>query len=47
MLVFITPYVIDEDPNAILPDTKSLIESEQEKFNSILSELQATIDGAK
>ena len=44
MLVFITPYVIDEDPDAMLPETKSLIESEQKKFDSILSELQASIE---
>ena len=42
MLVFITPYVID-DPNNMLPETIEELENAEEKLDSILSELEATL----
>jgi len=43
MIVFITPYVIDEAEN-MLPETKEELEKSKEKLDSVLKQLQAVIE---
>jgi len=45
MLVFVTPYVIDEDPSKMLPETVEDIESERERLKRVLEELKNTLEG--
>jgi general secretion pathway protein D len=45
-LVFVTPYVIDEDPSKMLAETKADIEAEREKLKEILTELKTTTEEA-
>jgi type II secretory pathway component GspD/PulD (secretin) len=44
MLVFITPYVVD-DPNTMLPETKEQIELPKEKLKNIREQLDTTMKG--
>jgi general secretion pathway protein D len=46
LLVFVTPYVIDEDPSKMRAETLEEIEDEREKLKTVLTELQATLGGA-
>jgi type II secretory pathway component GspD/PulD (secretin) len=46
LIVFITPYVIDE-PNDLLPETKAEIEAPLEKLDNIREELEAILQPAK
>jgi general secretion pathway protein D len=43
MLVFITPYVIDEDPDKMLPETREEIERPKEKLEDVLEQLEAVL----
>ena len=47
MLVFITPYVIDEDPNSILPKAKAELKVERDKLNEMLNNLRQTMNEAE
>jgi general secretion pathway protein D len=44
MLVFVTPYVIDEDPSQMLSETIESIESEREKLKSVMAELKSATE---
>lgn len=44
MLVFITPYVID-DPNAMLPTTKAEIEHSKQRLGELRQQLDTTMEG--
>ncbi|MHC4616723.1 MAG: secretin N-terminal domain-containing protein [Planctomycetota bacterium] len=44
ILVFVTPYVIDENPANMLPETIQNIESERERLKRILEELKTTVE---
>jgi len=46
-LVFVTPYVIGEDPTDVLPEMKEDIEQERQRLREALGELQANIAGGK
>jgi general secretion pathway protein D len=46
LIVFITPYVIDE-PNNLLPETKAEIEKPKEKLENIRKDLEAILGGSK
>ena len=46
LIVFITPYVVDE-PNNILPETKEQIEKPQEKLKEVQKQLEATMEALK
>ena len=43
MLVFITPYVIDEEPGKMLPETIEELEKEKQKLENVLKQLNATV----
>jgi general secretion pathway protein D len=45
-LVFVTPYVIDEDPSKMLAETKKDIETQREKLKEILTELRTATEEA-
>ena len=47
MLVFITPYVIDEDPNAMLPEARAEFKVERDKLNTVRKDLETTVDEAE
>jgi len=43
ILVFITPYVIDEEPGKMLPETIEELENEKQKLENVLRQLNATV----
>ena len=45
MLVFVTPYVIDEDPSKMLPETREQLQQERQRLQRVMKELQASISG--
>jgi len=46
-LVFVTPYVIGEDPTDILPEMKEDIEGERQRLRQTLTEMQASIPAGR
>jgi type II secretory pathway component GspD/PulD (secretin) len=46
LIVFITPYVVDE-PNNTLPETKEQIEKPREKLKEVQKQLDATMEALK
>jgi general secretion pathway protein D len=47
LLVFVTPYVIDETGTEMLPETRKSLEKEKEKLDSTIDELQSSIDSSE
>ena len=45
VLVFITPYVVEEDPEKMLPETRQQLKQEKERLKTVLSELGASVGG--
>ncbi|MHC4624825.1 MAG: secretin N-terminal domain-containing protein, partial [Planctomycetota bacterium] len=46
LLVFVTPYVIDEDPSEMLAETQATIDAEKAKLKKTLAELESKVKDA-